>query len=181
MVEGMNGRNDDDDTLWREALEGVKPVADPRRDSGRLARPRARVPDATQSAAQTIARERTWQIVEDDEFVSGRHPDFQVSELRRLQRGQPPHEETINLRLQRAKSARGMLEQAVPAARRRGVRCLLVVTGKGSGREGSGVIRRSLPDWLSRGELARHVLAFTSAQPRDGGWGAFYVRLRGGA
>ncbi|MEE4300060.1 MAG: Smr/MutS family protein [Pseudomonadales bacterium] len=177
----MSAGKEDDEALWRAALEGVRPVTDPRRDEERLARPRAPKNSSSQGTAEALSRERSWHIEQEDELVSGRHPDFQVSELRRLQSGEPRHEETINLRMQRVVDALGVIERAIPAARKRGVRCLLIVTGKGSGREGSGVIRRALPDWLSQGELARHVLAFTSAQPRDGGYGAYYVRLRGGA
>ena len=174
----MSVRKDDEDGLWKEATRDVKRAEDPRRDGDKLARPRAPRRDTARDA---IARERTWHIHEEDELVTGRHPDFPVSELRRLQGGEPPHEEELNPRHQRAESARGMLEQALPAARRRGVRCLLVITGRGSEREGSGVIRLALPGWLSRGELARHVRAFASAQARHGGVGAFYVLLRKGS
>ena len=174
----MSARKEDDEALWRAALEGVKPVEDPRRDHGRVTPPRAPRTSRAQSGSEALSRERSWHIEQDDEFVSGRHPDFPVSGLRRLQRGDPPCEETVNLRLQRVVDALGTIERAIPAARKRGVRSLLIVTGKGSDREGSGVIRRALPGWLSQGELARHVLAFTSAQPRDGGYGACYVLLR---
>nr|WP_281354695.1 Smr/MutS family protein [Roseospira navarrensis] len=60
----------------------------------------------------------------------------------------------------------------------RGARCVLVVTGKGSGREGGGVLRRDVPHWLGLPDVRRIVLSVTQAQIRDGGEGALYVLLR---
>jgi len=60
----------------------------------------------------------------------------------------------------------------------RGARCVLVVTGKGSGREGGGVLRRDVPLWLNQSGLRALVLSFTHAQVRDGGQGALYVLLK---
>lgn len=56
-------------------------------------------------------------------------------------------------------------------------RTLLIITGKG--KLGGGVLKRLLPLWFEEdGFLSRHLLALTPAQPKDGGSGAFYVRLR---
>lgn len=59
-----------------------------------------------------------------------------------------------------------------------GARTLLVITGKGRVSEGGGVLRRLLPLWLEEGDMADCVLALAPAQAKDGGTGAFYVRLR---
>ncbi|NNE82945.1 MAG: hypothetical protein HKN28_03145, partial [Alphaproteobacteria bacterium] len=55
---------------------------------------------------------------------------------------------------------------------------VLVITGKGSVREGGGILRRRLPDWLNQSICRPHVLAFATARPEHGGSGAFYVLLR---
>ncbi len=60
----------------------------------------------------------------------------------------------------------------------RGARCVLVVTGKGMGRDGGGVLRRDVPHWLNQTGLRRMVLGIAHAQPRDGGEGALYVLLK---
>jgi DNA-nicking Smr family endonuclease len=67
----------------------------------------------------------------------------------------------------------------VPFMRHKGERCVLIVTGKGkSSVHQVGVIKQHLPEWLSQPPLVQHVLAFTTASPKDGGTGAFYVMLR---
>ena len=55
-------------------------------------------------------------------------------------------------------------------------RKLLVITGKG--REGQGVLRQNLRDWLRSLPEAPSLLALRPAAPKHGGDGAFYVVLR---
>ncbi|WP_142849370.1 Smr/MutS family protein [Telmatospirillum sp. J64-1] len=59
-------------------------------------------------------------------------------------------------------------------------RCVLVITGKGRDSEGRGigVLRAAVPRWLNEGSLRQRILAFSHAQPRDGGEGALYVLLK---
>jgi DNA-nicking Smr family endonuclease len=57
---------------------------------------------------------------------------------------------------------------------------VLVITGRGSGKErqGGGVLKSAVPRWLDEPAFRSHVLAIATAQPRDGGSGALYVMLR---
>jgi DNA-nicking Smr family endonuclease len=60
-----------------------------------------------------------------------------------------------------------------------GRRCLLLVTGRGRNSPGGySVLKQEIQGWLTRDPLRRLVLAFCTAQPRDGGGGALYVLLR---
>ncbi len=58
-------------------------------------------------------------------------------------------------------------------------RCILIVTGRGiNSPGGQSVLRRETESWLTRDPLKHVVLAFCTAQPKDGGAGAIYVLLR---
>lgn len=65
----------------------------------------------------------------------------------------------------------------IERAHRDGKRALLVITGKG-GSSGGGILRASVPRWLSEAPLKPLVLAHAPAQAKDGGSGALYVLLR---
>ena len=52
-------------------------------------------------------------------------------------------------------------------------RRLLVITGKGSG-----ILRSSLPNWLTTANLSEQILAFDTAKPKHGGDGAYYILLK---
>ena len=58
-----------------------------------------------------------------------------------------------------------------------GKRCVLVITGKGAGREG-GVMRQNLPHWLNLPANRARLVAFAPAQPKYGGHGAYYLLLK---
>jgi DNA-nicking Smr family endonuclease len=58
----------------------------------------------------------------------------------------------------------------------RGVRLLLVITGKGKNNEG--VLRMTLPGWLMSSEFKHDVLTIHPAHIKHGGDGATYVLLR---
>ncbi|MBE9552233.1 MAG: Smr/MutS family protein, partial [Proteobacteria bacterium] len=60
-----------------------------------------------------------------------------------------------------------------------GRRCVRVITGKGSFRQGGGgVLKTAVPRWLNETPLQDSILAFTHARRDDGGEGALYVLLR---
>jgi DNA-nicking Smr family endonuclease len=96
----------------------------------------------------------------------------------RLRRGQLTIDARIDLHGMTRQAAHEALDGFIARAVGHGQRCVLVITGKGAGREDGGVLRRELPHWLNLPRLRPHVVAITEAQQRHGGGGAFYVLLR---
>jgi len=96
----------------------------------------------------------------------------------RFKRGRMAIEGRLDLHGMTRERAHQALSTFLHRAYDRGARCVLVVTGKGSGREGGGVLRRDVPLWLNQSGLRALVLSFTHAQIRDGGQGALYVLLK---
>lgn len=106
----------------------------------------------------------------------------------RLKRGQIPIEARIDLHGMSREKAHVALNGFLARQEALGRRCVLVITGKsrpdwhrpawGADEREIGVIRRALPGWLRDYPNKERVLAFTSAQPQDGGKGAWYVLLR---
>lgn len=104
----------------------------------------------------------------------------------RLRRGRMEPDRTIDLHGMTAAAAQSALTSFLLASRSGGARLVLVITGKGTiaGKDHHGmprrpgVIRESLPMWLSMPPLAGMVVKTVSAHPKHGGGGAFYVYLR---
>ena len=99
------------------------------------------------------------------------------ADARRIRSGKSGIHDRIDLHGMTLDQAGRSLRQFIETAAGRGDRTVLVVTGKGRG--GTGVIRQHLPQWLRQPPLGGLVLAYCRAQPRDGGSGAYYIRLRG--
>ena len=111
----------------------------------------------------------------------------------RLARGQMEVEATLDLHGHTQERAHGALLDFLSRGRVRGLRCVLVITGKGASPyarhtlhgaefydvpERQGVLRSALPRWLNEADFRAHVSGFQPAHPKHGGGGAFYVWLR---
>ena len=55
-------------------------------------------------------------------------------------------------------------------------RNILVISGKGE--RGKGKIKLSIPVWISSSSLSHLIHFYSLAAPKDGGNGAYYIRLR---
>jgi DNA-nicking Smr family endonuclease len=86
-----------------------------------------------------------------------------------------PPERVLDLHGRRAHEAHGALRQLPGGAHADGVRCVAVVTGKGSTPEG-GVLRRELPHWLNAPDLRPLLLG--AAHPHAANPGAVHLLLR---
>ncbi len=96
----------------------------------------------------------------------------------RLKRGLHRIEARLDLHGMTQGEAHRALAAFIDASHDAGRRCVLVITGRGLGSSGSGVLKSSVPRWLEEPELRRHVLAIATAQPHHGGAGATYLLLR---
>ncbi|MDE2304760.1 MAG: Smr/MutS family protein, partial [Gammaproteobacteria bacterium] len=94
----------------------------------------------------------------------------------KLRRGGLHAEDRLDLHGLTQADAQPELEGFLEASRARGLRCVLVVHGKGMRSAGRGPVLKAAVDlWLRR---HNDVLAFATARPIDGGGGALYVLLR---
>jgi DNA-nicking Smr family endonuclease len=96
----------------------------------------------------------------------------------RLKRGLHRIEARLDLHGMTQAEAHGALCAFVAVSRTAGRRCVLVITGRGLGQSGPGVLKSLVPRWLEEPEVRRHVLAIAAAQPHHGGPGALYLLLR---
>ena len=105
----------------------------------------------------------------------------------RLKRGRRPPEARLDLHGMTADRAHASLSSFIRSTRAQGLRCVLVVTGKGGRKpvedapfmpERTGVLRHSVPLWLGQAPLAHMIVGIYPAHRNHGGDGALYVYLR---
>jgi DNA-nicking Smr family endonuclease len=101
---------------------------------------------------------------------------LQLPLLRKFRRGAIRPQRRIDLHGYYREHARRLLLRFIGAAVDEGLRCVLVIHGRGAGSEDGRPVLRD----LAHGLLAAHpaVLAYCPAQPRDGATGASYVYLK---
>ena len=113
--------------------------------------------------------------------------DFDRREARRIAGGKAEVDARIDLHGLRQRDAHGRLRAFLFDAHARGLKTVLVITGKGGSERTSGasaedqprgVLRRNVPHWLREADIQSIVVSFTEAGARHGGTGALYIRLR---
>ena len=152
-----------DRLLWREAMRSVTPL-----------RHRAAAP-STPPPAQ-VEEERPNVPIQAPAL--DRFSGIDRANAERLKRGLHQIEARLDLHGMTQSEAHRALFAFVHASRDAGLRCVLVITGRGFGPNGPGVLKSSVPRWLEQPVLRRQILAIAPAQPRHGGAGALYVLLR---
>lgn len=184
--ERSRGAEPDDDALFRAAVAGAVPLATTERSPAPPAPPRSTpLGNARENAAalaeltDLVAGGGVFDVSDSDEYVEGAVAGLDPRVVRKLRSGDFSYQCHLDLHGLTVDGAKLAVRQFVLRGLRAGHRCLLLIHGRGhNSREQRPVLKEALKSWLTRGELAQVVLAFTSARPCDGGAGALYVLLR---
>jgi DNA-nicking Smr family endonuclease len=173
------------DRSFEDEMAGVLPLAeDPR---GRLGAPkpeprRTRLNDEAEAYAQLadlVEGIGPFDIADSDEYIEGLAPGIDKRLLRKLKKGEYALQGHLDLHGMTSEEARLEIEKFVEAALTAGKRCVLIIHGRGlNSKDNIPILKERLKLWLTRGRIARRVLAFATARPPDGGAGAVYVLLR---
>ena len=114
-----------------------------------------------------------------DEYIEGAVRGIDRKLLKKLKKGKFPIQDYIDLHGLNKQDAETRIREFLLHSQQLGMRCVLVVHGRGLNSENNiPILKECLPGWLTRGSAKRIVLAFSTARPYDGGTGAIYVLLR---
>lgn len=97
---------------------------------------------------------------------------------KKLARGRVSIDGKIDLHGLNQSEAHNLLLDFLARAHQRGLRHVLVVTGKGASHGSEGVLKRAVPQWLGKPEFRFLVSGHEPAARGHGGDGAMYIRLR---
>ncbi|MDD5300956.1 MAG: Smr/MutS family protein [Gallionella sp.] len=163
----------DDAALFRAAAGAVEPLPEqnriephkpPRKPLPRAPAPPSAIPDTLSDFSAETAP---------DEFLRN---GLSRMTLRKLRRGHWPVQASLDLHGNNSDAARQLLQEFLHEAAQRGLRCVLVIHGKGmNSRGGEAVLRKLARHWLTQHP---HVLGYCDAQPKEGGSGAVLVLLK---
>ena len=178
------GRHDDDRKLWEKVTQSVKRMNPQpafqtlKQRGGPKTRPqktsltdRSRPVRASQAKAKTSPDKKMLA-----DFRLGETSGIDRTSARRMQRGQAPIEDRLDLHGLSQEQAQKEVKAFIGSAVRKNFRYVLIITGKG--RDGHGILREKVPEWLKDAPLCYYLNAISYAQPKDGGKGALYIRLK---
>jgi len=172
----------EDAALFRAAVGEVKPLPDqnrigpqkpPRRPLMRASAQPPEIPDTLSDGCPTNSSSGFAAENAPDEFLRNGLPRMT---LRKMRRGNWPVQDSLDLHGNSGDVARRLLQEFLHEAAQRGLRCVLVIHGKGmNSPSGEAVLRKLARHWLTQ---RPDVLAYCDASSRDGGTGAVLVLLK---
>jgi DNA-nicking Smr family endonuclease len=175
----MNDQSDnkkDDAQLFREAMRGVTPL---KHDNRVPLSPIPKKPPKPRYKDVLDEQQRFSQGMIDDEcpdqLYFERPGGVQKAVLKKLRNGKLAIDDILDLHGLTASQASTQLTAFLQECHQLGHRHVIIVHGKGYRSTDRAVIKPLVNRWLRQ---ADEVLAFSSAQPKDGGTGAVYVLLR---
>lgn len=166
----------EDDGAWQEAISGVKKLPETEE------KPQAPLivgnitPKINYASAYSGNSLETLQIGNTDNI------DRRTAE--KFKRGEFKIERSLDLHGLTEKEAFAAVDDFIRHAYMQGLRCVLIVTGKGINHEDAvwyekkGILKDCVPNWLNNPELRPLILGISYAKQEDGGTGALYVLLR---
>ena len=180
---------DEDLRLWQRAMKDARPLAE--RQKKAVAPPAAPSPaESAPAAPQEMPRQKPGPkrpaVVRPAEpakpapppLAHGTVAGMDKRQAQRLKKGRLPIEGRLDLHSMTQAQAHRALDHFLAEAIAQDKRCVLVITGKGRGREGGGILHSQVPQWLNEPSLRARIVSFSFAQPKDGGTGALYVLLK---
>lgn len=176
MNDESDNDNQDDDDLFRQAMRGVAPLKPDNRIRRKPApkKPPSRRDDHGEPDLSGFT-DNTFEQTCPERLYFERPGGAQKSVLKKLRAGELPIDSTLDLHGLTVDQAREQLIDFIEECRQFDYRHVIIIHGKGFRSQSKPVIKPMVNRWLRQSD---QVLAFCSAQPKDGGTGAVYVLLR---
>lgn len=162
------------DESWDEAVKGVKKIKTNRHVEE--IKPKEVIIRKNKVKTVTFDVLKNGHNVKKDDFSQ-----MDGSLAKRFKREEFKVEATLDLHGTTEKAAFDRVCDFIKSAYDSGKRCILIVTGKGQDTEifsTRGVLRKSVPQWLSDSEISPLILAYKNPSEALGGAGALYILLR---
>jgi len=175
-----------EEKVFMAAMQGVKEMNG---SKGRQVSPKAKTSlhppsiepeeEIGKSLKQFLRGDIEFELEYTDEFMYGYVRGLDIKTFQQLKAGSLSTGSHLDLHGMTSDQAQDSLLFFIRESYLQGHRCALVVTGRGTNSPGGqSILRRQTETWLTTDPLKRVVLAFCTAQPKDGGAGAVYVLLR---
>jgi len=165
----------DDSALFQEAVQGIEPLQQDKAPPFRKARRPEPLPPESEAKLKSASPPLADMEIETPEELLFVKAGLQKKVVRDLQKGRIPPTDSLDLHGLRVKQAQPVFIRFLKQAQQRGLRCVLIIHGKGrESADQQPVLKQKTNQWLRQ---LPYVLAFCSAAYFDGGAGATYVLL----
>jgi DNA-nicking Smr family endonuclease len=171
--------------MFKDALKGVKALKREKRAGDRPKKLKALKPDQSKAQQRQIALGESDSAMEQlmslqpktygpNDLLEYKKPGVQEAVYKKLRMGRYPIESRLDLHGLTVDEAMRVTSDFIRRSRLQSKRCLHISHGKGVKQDSPAKLKNYVAVWLAN---MPEVLAYHSAQPKDGGTGCVYVLL----
>ena len=178
--------SDDEKELWKEFSKSTKPLTHQNKKNQEIKpekKKRAKSVNLKEQEKYFMGSKKAPSHVEKAPSLSVLSMDSKLHT--KMRQGKIRPEAKLDLHGLNLAQAQPTLTKFVLDAHGKGLRLILIITGKGRNSEDDyvipkrkGILKATVPNWLAMEPLSSKVLQVTNAHVKHGGGGAFYVYLR---
>ena len=179
--------NDDPQALFREAMQGVRPIKGKKRHDQQR-RPSEELPESTAHARRAAAAQQakngggaalseSWiEPIGPEQRIDYSRPGLQLTRLRQLRKGMLPIRYELDLHGYKIEEARNTIYDFVSFCKSQDFTCVRIIHGKSHRSQNrQATLKSHVNHWLRQ---IPDVLAFSSAPAAEGGTGSVLVLLK---
>jgi DNA-nicking Smr family endonuclease len=171
----------DDRVLWGKVARSVRPLPGRMEDLEEFEATFEEVPKdviAPAPASMDVVLKAGTTLTQPEKLKAAvQHHPIERPVKRKISKGRLALEARLDLHGLVQSEAHSMLLSFILRAHERGMRHVLVITGKGSSMGSEGALKRAVPFWFSKPEFRYLISGYEQASRNHGGDGALYVRL----
>lgn len=175
-----------DEEIFIEAMSDVKeikefrkiPVRGPQRLKRNIHRTTEEKDDSLDVLKDVVKGKGKIRLSDTGEYIEWARSSVRKDLLEKLHQGHFSVQDYIDLHGMTLREAEYAFTSFFKEALKRGLFCIKVIHGRGLRSPEGPVLKEALKRWLNR-KFRKWVLAYSTAQDRDGGLGATYILLSG--
>jgi DNA-nicking Smr family endonuclease len=171
----------DEMTLFHQAMRDVKEI-DHR--NHRITRKADKIhcsphdPDDEKQMRDAIEDHRSFPVTNLPEYMEGQVEGLNPLTMEKLRSGEFSVQKVLDLHGYSAVDAYALFQEFIGDAVLSGLNCVKVIHGRGLKSREAPVLKEKLKEWIVKAMHRKWVIAFSSAQMREGGPGATCILLR---
>lgn len=173
--------SNDERILWGRVARSTRPLLGKAEESTELdaflAAAEAEIEKVEQQQKAAIETGKVASPQPSPKPAGGVHHPLERPVKRKIAKGRLALEARIDLHGLVQGEAHEILLDFLIRAHQRGMRHVLVITGKGSSLGSEGALKRAVPLWFSKPEFRYLISSYETAAQHHGGEGALYIRL----
>jgi DNA-nicking Smr family endonuclease len=169
-----------DERIFDEAMKDIRKIEAGKQRVGQVPQQKITIEEDSEEKklAETLSDQYRFNVTNLPEYMEGYVEGTHPVTMEKLRSGEYSVQKVLDLHGLRVDEAYELFQEFIKDSTHANIRCVKVIHGRGLKSRNGPVLKEKLKEWIVRAMHRRWVVAFVSANMRDGGPGATNIILR---